>query len=272
MRNFKIQSFGDRKSCPLRPQTIRIQSQLETITHSGRKHWDLFRHLLSPELLADATKLVLQNKGSAGVDNVTCEEVREMGWSFIARLQEKLRSRTYHPKAVRRVYIPKKDGRKRPLGIPSLEDRVIQRALVLLMEPIYEQIFLPCSYGFRPGKRATDCVADAAKSIYRNRFVIDADIKGFFDNVSHKKLMGMLKEQIVDKRILNLIQEILKAGYMDDGWKATEQGTPQGGPLSPLLANIYLHYLLDSKFKEVQRDKTQFELFRYASISVSLIW
>lgn len=206
---------------------------------------------MDPYVLADALDLVLQNKGSSGVDEVTCSAIKGKEWAFVVDLSEKLRRKTYRPRPVKRVYIPKGDGRKRPLGIPTLEDRVVQRTLVLLMEPIYEELFLPCSHGFRPKKSAKDCAAVVANVVFRNRHVIDADIEGFFDNVQHRKLLGMLREEIVDPRILNLIKYILKAGYMeaDKIWQASEMGTPQGGPLSPLLANIYLHYALDTKFK-----------------------
>lgn len=168
-----------RKLSPLRPETLRIQGQLVAWTKSGRKHWDLFRHILNPHLLADATGMVLRNAGSHGIDEVTCAEVKAQGWEFVKRLREKLKAKTYRPQAVRRVYIPKRDGRKRPLGIPTVEDRVVQRALALLLEPIYELSFLPCSYGFRPKRRAVQCVYDIAKKAYTHRFIIDADIDFF---------------------------------------------------------------------------------------------
>ncbi len=252
-----------RKSCPLSPQTLHIQQHLKSWTKSGRKHWDLFRHLLSPHLLADATRLVLRNAGSHGIDKVTCDEVRAQGMEFVRGLREKLVSKTYRPVAVRRAYIPKRDGKRRPLGIPTVEDRVVQRALALLLESLYEQIFLPCSYGFRPGRSAVECVYDLAKKVYSHRYVIDADIEDFFGSVSHQKLLGMLKEQIVDPRILSLVEAILLAGYFEKNeWRPTPQGTPQGGPLSPLLANVYLHHTLDQKMAELNRDR--YAMYRYA--------
>ena len=241
-----------KKRMSLSLQTLHIQHQLAEITKSGRKHWDLYRWMLDPFLMLDATKAVLANKGAAGVDGVTCEQIKGKEWEFATGLASKLRSGAYRPCAVRRVYIPKRDGRQRPLGIPTLEDRVVQRALVLLLEPIYELVFLPNSYGFRRGRSGVECSAMVAKEVYQHRFVLEADVEGFFDNVSHRKLLGMLKEKIVDPRIHDLIRDMLLAGYIerDKPWQATWKGTPQGGPLSPMLANIYLHYALDTKFQK----------------------
>ncbi len=129
----------------LHPQTNRVRLQIQNWQNGGRKHWDLYRHLLNPHVLKDALSLVIINKGSSGVDGKTIESVRGREWAFVNEIISELRSGTYQPSAVRRVYIPKKDGTKRPLGIPTLKDRVIQRAMVLLMEPIYESIFLDFS-------------------------------------------------------------------------------------------------------------------------------
>lgn len=248
----------------LSTSTVRIRNRLVHWSQSGRKHWDLYRCLIDPLLLCDATHLVIQNEGSQGLDGQDCDSLRGREWDFAVLLSQKLRDKSYRPGAVRRVYIPKKDGRKRPLGIPNIEDRVVQRALTLLLEPIYEQVFLPCSFGFRPNKRAQDCVAQASKSVFKNRHVLEADIESFFDRVNHQKLLKMLEKQIVDPRILRLINSILKAGFQEINkpWQPTERGTPQGGPLSPVLANIYLHYALDEKFAGLQSKDAQ--LFRYA--------
>lgn len=247
----------------LSPQTIRVQHRLAEWSKSGRKHWDLYRWLLDPKILLDATKLMVANAGAAGIDKISCSEIKGKEWGFAVNLSAKLKSGRYRPSAVRRVYIPKRDGRQRPLGIPCLEDRVIQRALVLLLEPIYEKIFLDNSYGFRRGHSGVECVAVAAKEVYSHRLILEADIESFFDRVSHRKLQGMLKGQIVDPRILNLIRSYLEAGCVerDKPWQPTWEGTPQGGPLSPMLANIYLHYALDVRFKELGLKATQ--LFRY---------
>jgi len=254
----------------LSPQTLRLRLRIEEHTRQKRKHWDLYRYLMNPLLLGDALNQVIDNAGSGGIDGIEVNDVKGKEWEFIKNLSDKIRGKTYRPKPVKRVLIPKADGRQRPLGIPTLEDRVVQTALVLLLEPIYESLFLGCSYGFRPKKRAVDCAAIVADTAYKHRHVIDADIESFFDSVVHRKLIGMLKEQIDDPRILKLISEYLKAGFQEVNkpWQATTVGTPQGGPLSPLLANIYLHHALDQKFERL-KSKTA-KLIRYADDFVVL--
>lgn len=249
----------------LSPQTIRIQHRLGQWNKTGRKHWDLYRWLMDPYFLLDALRLVMRNRGAPGVDGESCEEIRGREWEYVNQLAQSLRARSYRPAPVRRVYIPKKDGSQRPLGIPRIRDRVVQTALVLLFEPIYEQEFLPCSYGFRPGRSAPQCAADAAQAMYRRRHVLEADIEGFFDHVVHRKLKGMLRERIVDRRILDLIGEFLRAGVLEAGkpWQPTREGTPQGGPLSPMLANIYLHYALDQRFETQANARGWTKLYRY---------
>jgi group II intron reverse transcriptase/maturase len=224
----------------LSPQTTRIRHRLREWTKSGRKHWDLYRYLYDPYVLYDALKAVIKNGGSAGLDGRTIREVQGREWDYVREILAHLREGAYKPGAVRRAYIPKKDGDKRPLGIPNLIDRTIQRALVLLMEPIYELKFNDFSFGFRPGRKAVDCAAVVAKTCYDLRYVLDADIEKFFDNVEHRKLIGLLKREIVDPRILKLIHQFLKSGFKEPGkpWRRSEKGTPQGGPISPLLANL----------------------------------
>lgn len=253
------------KQMSLHPQTIRIRHRLVEWSKQGRKHWDLYRWIMDPYVLLDALSLVLKNRGSPGLDNERCEDIRGREWEYVNRLAQSLRERSYHPAAVRRVYIPKKDGKDRPLGIPRIRDRVVQRALVLLMEPVYEQIFLDCSYGFRPGRSAPQCAADSAEAMFTRRYVLEADIEGFFNHVVHRKLNGMLRDQIVDPRILDLIGSFLTSGFVEGKkpWEPTKEGTPQGGPLSPLLANIYLHYALDKKFKQAASEQGFTKLYRF---------
>lgn len=257
----------------LHPQTNRVRLQIQNWQIGGRKHWDIYRHLLNPYVLQDALKLVILNKGSSGLDGKTIASVKGREWDFVKEIISEMRSGAYQPSAVRRVYIPKNDGTKRPLGIPTLKDRVIQRALVLLLEPIYEKIFLDFSHGFRPKRKARECAWVVGKQAFTHRIVFDADIEKFFDHVSHKKLMGLIKRTIVDPRVQKMIWGFLKSGFQEPGkpWQAAKRGTPQGGPLSPLLANIYLHYFLDEKFQESYGDSERVKMHRYADDFVILM-
>ena len=250
----------------LSPQTLRIRSRVAQWTEKGRKHWDLYRHLSDPHLLFDAIKLVIVNGGAAGIDGQTIGEVVGREWEMALRLSEAIRSGNYRPVAVRRVYIPKSDGERRPLGIPTISDRIVQRALCLLLEMIYEQKFHEFSYGFRPKRRAVDCAADVAAAVYTHRYVLEADIAKFFDRVSHNLLLKQMGKEIVDPRVLRLTARFLKSGVEEIGkpWEPSQEGTPQGGPLSPMLANIYLHYLLDEKFSQVYESSSRVKMFRFA--------
>jgi RNA-directed DNA polymerase len=161
----------------LSPQTIRLRHRLRQWQKSGRKHWDLYRYLYNPFLIHDALRRVLKNAGSGGLDGVRVQDIRGEEWDYVKRIIEEIRAGRYAPSAVKRVYIPKSDGSQRPLGIPNIVDRVVQRALVLLLEPIYEMKFHSFSYGFRPNRRAVDAAAIVAKESYRLRQVFDADIE-----------------------------------------------------------------------------------------------
>lgn len=250
----------------LSAQTLRIRTRVAQWTTTGRKHWDLYRHLSDPHLLFDAIKLVIANGGAAGIDGQQVKEVEGKEWELALRLSGEIRSGSYRPVAVRRVHIPKSNGERRPLGIPTISDRVVQRAVCLLLEQIYEQKFYEFSYGFRPKRRAVDCVAEVAKTVYSHRYVLEADIAKFFDRVSHNLLLKQIGREIVDPRILRLISRFLKVGVEEIGkpWEPSREGAPQGGPLSPMLANIYLHYLLDEKFAQVYKHNNRVKLFRFA--------
>jgi group II intron reverse transcriptase/maturase len=261
-----------KESESLSPQTIRIRHSLNQWSKSGRKHWDLYRHLYSPFVIYDALRLVLKNAGSGGLDGVQVQDIRDHEWMYVEKILEEIRSGRYKPSPVRRVFIPKQDGSRRPLGIPNIIDRVVQRALVLLLEPIYELKFYDFSHGFRPVKKAIDAAAIVANECYKLRQVLDADIEKFFDNVHHSKLVGMISQDIVDPRVLGLIKQFLKSGFQEVGklWQASLRGTPQGGPLSPLLANIYLHYSLDEPFARVTKARQDVKMIRYADDFVVL--
>jgi RNA-directed DNA polymerase len=214
---------------------------------------DLWRILYREDWLRTAQAQVLSNTGARtpGVDGITKDDLNteEQRATQIARLREQLKSGAYRPQPVRRVHIPKPGKQEtRPLGIPTIDDRIMQEAVRRLLEPIWESDFLDCSCGFRPGKRTWDAISELYNRIpnsqNRHRWIIEGDIRKCFDRVNHDKLLTLIEQRIQDQRIVKLIAGMLKAGVLEDGLFArTEEGTPQGGPLSPLLANIYLHEL-----------------------------
>jgi group II intron reverse transcriptase/maturase len=190
----------------------------------------------------------LPRDASPGLDEVTWRAYGEMLEDNLLDLSARLRRGAYRAKPVRRVYIPKADGRQRPLGVPVLEDKIVQLAMVLVLNAVYETDFLGFSYGFRP-RRSQHHALDALLVGVEKRkvnWVLDADIRGFFDAIDHGWLVKFVEHRIGDRRVVRLIQKWLKAGVLEDGrWRQSEQGTPQGGSISPLLANIYLHYAFD---------------------------
>lgn len=204
------------------------------------KYRRLYRILFNEEMFYIAYQRVSANKGgmTAGSDNQTLDE---MSLSRIQELIEALKDESYQPKPARRVYIPKKDGKKRPLGIPSVNDKLVQEVLRMILEAIYEGQFSYCSHGFRPNRSCHTALAQIQKSFRGVKWFIEGDIKGYFDNINHTILVNTLCERVDDKRFIRLIRKFLNAGYIED-WKfqRTYSGTPQGGIISPLLANVYL--------------------------------
>ncbi|MFQ5758943.1 MAG: group II intron reverse transcriptase/maturase [Candidatus Bathyarchaeia archaeon] len=186
---------------------------------------------------------VKANRGAGGIDSVTIEQFEANLERNLKEINRLLREDRYKPTPVRRKYIPKSDGRYRPLGIPTVRDRVVQQALKNILEPIFEEEFLECSYGYRPRKNAHEAIGAIEKARDEGfEWVVDADITAFFDSVDHEKLIDSVAEKISDGRVLRLIRAFLEAGAMDAvEFQATMVGTPQGGVISPLLANIYLH-------------------------------
>ena len=188
-----------------------------------------------------------------GVDGMRKEQYGEGLEERLADLSARIRRLGYRPKPVRRTYIPKGDGRYRALGVPSFEDRLVQDRLSRILQAIWEPEFCDCSFGFRPGRSAHDALRRVAEVITNEgtQWVVEADIKGFFDHVSHAHLVGFLAHRIADPKLLRMIQRFLKAGVMEDGrFTASEEGAPQGGLVSPVLSNIYLHYVLDLWFEK----------------------
>jgi RNA-directed DNA polymerase len=209
-------------------------------------------HLLTPELLQHALEK-LNKRAAPGEDGITVKEFAEKAEENIAVLYLELKEMKYRASNVRRVHIPKSNGKLRPLGIPIVKDRVVQSAMAMIIQTIYEPYFLDVSYGFRPGRSAHDAL-EAIKTEIDNtpiNWIVDVDIRGYFDHVNHDWMIKFLEHRIVDKTMLRLVSKCLKAGILDNGVVTrNEEGTPQGGPISPLLANIYLHYVLDLWFEK----------------------
>jgi RNA-directed DNA polymerase len=210
----------------------------------------------------------LRRTAAAGVDEVTWHAYGERLDERLRELQDRVQRGSYYPPPVRRVHIPKGDGRTRPLGIPALEDKVVQQAVGMLLQPIYEAEFLGFSYGFRPGRSQHGALDALATAIDRKvNWVLDADIRSFFDTLDHEWLRKFVGHRIGDTRLLRLIAKWLKAGVMEDGQlHEVTEGTPQGGVISPLLANVYLHYVLDLWFQQWRKRHARGEVYivRYA--------
>jgi RNA-directed DNA polymerase len=208
-------------------------------------------HLLTPAALLAAFE-GLRKDASAGVDEVTYREYEQDVWRNIPALHDRLVSRQYRAQPLRRVYIPKENGKERPISIPTLEDKIVQKATVTVLNAIYEQDFLPCSYGFRPNLSAHNALDAIGRTICRGpiAYVLEADIQGYFDAIVRSQLMALVERRIGDGSILRLIQKWIHVGVIEDGrLLVTETGTGQGQVISPLLANIYLHYVLDEWFE-----------------------
>jgi len=214
--------------------------------HRERRFHALYDRIARGDVLARAWKLVKENKGAAGVDALTIAALEEYGIErFLEELRVVLVAGTYRPAAVLRRYISKADGKKRPLGIPTVRDRVVQMAAKLVLEPIFEADFRPSSYGFRPQRSATDALETLRKlGAQGYNHVFDADIRDYFGSIDHEKLMKLVARRVSDRRVLKLLRQWLTAKVMEDGVVTTAtRGTPQGGVISPLLANIYLSVL-----------------------------
>ncbi len=268
------------------PDVIRtLQRKLYTKAKQepAYRFYALYDKVWRADILMFAYRLVRANKGSPGVDGMNFEDIEQkIGIdTFLSELAQDLKNKTYQPSPVRRVMIPKADGSERPLGIPTIRDRVAQMAVKLVIEPIFEADFCPNSYGFRPKKSAHDAVDEIADALHQGYTqVIDADLSKYFDSIPHAKLLAVVAERIVDSAILHIIKLWLKAPVIGEdkdgikknvgGGKASSKGTPQGGVISPLLSNCYLH-LLDRIWERHQlRWKLKARIVRYADDFVVL--
>lgn len=242
-------------------------SRLEEISSKYSTISGLMSYVNADTLMAEFKRQ--SGKKAKGIDGISKTDYEENLEENLENLIKSLKVFSYHPKPVKRIYIPKDNGKERPLGIPSFEDKLVQGAMARALESVYEPRFLDCSYGFRRGRNAHQCIADMNHTLMFKKvnYVLDADIMGFFDNVEHEWLIKFLEHDIADKSYVRYIKRLLRAGVMEEGkYYETDKNVPQGGVISPTLANVYLHYVLDLWFEKLIKQELRGEayLFRYA--------
>lgn len=246
-----------------------LLTKLNRITEIARQspafQFQTLAHLINPQLMEDSFRELKKN-AAAGIDGVTAREYEQKLSENLIKLHERLKQKRYRAQPMRRVYIGKEDGKQRPLSIPTIEDKIVQRAVVTILNRIYEQDFLPCSYGYRPKRSAHDAVEEIQRHITKGKvsFVLDADIRDFFGSVDRRKLMEMLQRRIVDKDLLRIIGKWLHVGVMEEGRELlSDNGVYQGSVISPVLANLYLHVVLDEWVEHTVKPRMRGEITLY---------
>jgi len=237
--------------------STQIDRLTELAKEDARRQFYSIAHMITPEALYAAFR-GLRKKASAGVDGVTYEEYERDAARNIQTLHERLKNGKYQAQPLRRVYIPKENGKQRPISIPALEDKIVQKAMVEILNAIYEQDFLDCSYGFRPGRGQHQALDEVGRVICTRPtgWVLEIDVTAYFDSIVRKQLMGMIEKRVRDRSVLRLIRKWIQVGVIEEGrLLVSETGTGQGQTISPLLANIYLHYVLDEWFENAVKPR-----------------
>jgi RNA-directed DNA polymerase len=235
----------------------------ELAKEDPRRQFFSIAHLITVEKLQGAFRS-LRKDASAGIDGVTYEQYETNAEENIRQLHQRLKEGKYRVQPLRRVYIPKEDGKQRPISIPALEDKIVQKSVVDLLNAIYEQDFLNCSYGFRPGRGQHQALDEVGRVLCRRPtgWVLEIDIRSYFDSIVRSVLVEMIEKRVSDGSVLRLIQKWIKVGVIDDGkLLVSETGTGQGQPISPLLANVYLHHVLDQWFEQVVKPRLRGEAY-----------